>query len=124
MPLPQDLGKCKIYQGINQVPQSFQRSAKQGEFGLLDRSPVGKGLRFCTPAKSEIQVPVWPSQECCTSPFSRKEIHNHLDIQTNLNCDLMAQTVISLQGKAISINHVNIPFVTPLHVLLNFLMKS
>lgn len=84
----------------------------------------GKGLRFCTPAETEIQVPVWPSQECCTSPFSRKEIHNRLDIQTNLNCDLMAHTVISLRGKVLSINHVNIAFVTPLHVQLNFLMKS
>lgn len=83
----------------------------------------GKGLRVCTPAKTEIQESVWPSQECCTS-FSRKDIHNRLDIQTNLNCDLMAHTVISLQGKVLSINHVNIAFVTPLHVLLNFLMKS
>lgn len=98
--------------------------SQAGGVWFAGRSPEGKGLRFCTPAKTEIQVPVWPSQECCTSPFSRKEIHKRLDIQTNLNCDLMAQTVISLQGKAISINHVNIPFVTPLHVLLNFLMKS
>lgn len=98
--------------------------SQAGGVWFAGRSPEGKGLRSCSPAKTEIQVPVWPSQECCTSPFSRKEIHNRLDIQTNLNCDLMAQTVISLQGKAISINHVNIPFVTPLHVLLNFLMKS
>lgn len=123
-PYLQDLGRCKIHCGVNQICQRFQGSARLGEFGLLDRSPVGKRLRFCTPAKTEIQVPVWPSQECCTSPFSKKEIHNHLDIQTNLNCDLMVQTVISLQGKVLSINHVNIPFVTPLHVLLNFLMKS
>lgn len=85
---------------------------------------MGKGFRFCTPGETEIQVPICPSQECCTSPFSSKEINNCLDIQTNLNYDLMAHTVISLQGKALSINHVNILFVTPLHVLLNFLMKS
>lgn len=83
---------------------------------------MARGLS--TPAKTEIQVCVWPSQGCCTSPCSRKEIHNRLDIQTNLNCDLMAHTVISLQGNVLSINHVNIPFVTPLHVLLNFLRKS
>lgn len=36
----------------------------------------------------------------------------------------MAHTVISLQGKVLSMKHVNIPFVPPLQVLLNFLLKS